>query len=424
MQTAGAVAAVAAAVLTASSLLVACSVSVTGTTATTSPAQSGTGPVWLCRPGLANDPCTVKLATTVAPGPTPTTSLTLQANSPLTTPATATDPAIDCFYVYPTVSTQPTTNADLHIDPGETLVAEAQASPFSSNCRIYAPMYRQLTSAAISASTSAIAVPASAVALAYSDVLAAWQYYLAHDNQGRGVVFIGDSQGSAMLIRLLRSQVDPSPAERRLLVSAILLGGNVEVPLGQSAGGDFQHIPACTSTSATGCVVAFSSFNQTPPSDSLFGRAGAGISLLSGEPSGPSSSFQVLCVNPTSLSSPTTAGMLQPYFPTSSFPTSVSAASNQKAATASSAAWVTYPDLYTAQCENQDGASWLQVTHVAPAGDTRPVVSEVYGPTWGLHLVDLNLTLGNLVTLVGEEGTAFAAQSVGSGIGGAGAATS
>jgi hypothetical protein len=415
------VAAVAVAVVTASSLLAACSSSPARTTATSSPADSG--PVWLCRPGLANNPCTVKLATTSAPGPTPTSSLTLKTDSPASTATTT--PAIDCFYVYPTISNQPTTNADLHVDPGETLVAEAQASPFASNCRIYAPMYRQLTSAAIrGSSTGGIAVPASAVELAYGDVLDAWQYYLAHDNQGRGVVFIGDSQGSAMLIRLLRSQVDPSPAERRLLVSAILLGGNVEVPNGQSVGGDFLHIPACDSRSATGCVVAFSSFDQTPPSNSLFGRAGAGVSLLSGQPAGPSSSFQVLCVNPTSLSSPTTPGMLQPYFPTSSFPTSVSAASNQTAVTTSNAAWVTYPNLYTAQCENTDGASWLQVTDVAPPGDTRPVVSPVYGPTWGLHLVDLNLALGNLVTLVKDQRIAFAAQSIGSGIGGPAAAAS
>jgi hypothetical protein len=115
--------------------------------------------------------------------------------------------------------------------------------------------------------------------------------------------------------------------------------------------------------------------------------------------------------------------MLQPYFPTSAFPTSVVAAADQKAATTSSTAWVTYPNLYTAQCLNTDGASWLQVNHVAPAGDTRPVVSAVYGPTWGLHLVDLNLALGNLVTLMNDQGIAFAAQSIGTRIGGPGAAS-
>ena len=267
--------------------------------------------MWLCRPGLANDPCTANLAATVEPGPSPTSSTTVQPNPPPTTPA------IDCFYVYPTVSTQATTNANLHIDPAERLVAEAQASPFAPNCRIFAPMYRQLTLGALEGTSGVARANASSVALAYSDVLAAWQYYLAHDNAGRGVVFIGHSQGSSMLIRLLHSQVDPSPAERRLLVSAIILGGNVEVPVGQGVGGSFQNIPACNSTSATGCVVAYSSFSQTPPANSLFARAGTGVSLVSGQPPGPSSAFQVLCVNPTSLSSPATPGPLEPYFPTS-----------------------------------------------------------------------------------------------------------
>ena len=363
--------------------------------------------MWLCRPGLANDPCTASLAATVAPGPSPTSSTTVQRNPPATTPA------IDCFYVYPTVSAQHTTNADLHIDPAERLVAAAQAAPFAPNCRIFAPMYRQLTLGALLGTSGVAAATPAAVALAYSDVLAAWKYYLAHDNDGRGVVFIGHSQGSSMLIKLLRSQVDPSPTERRLLVSAIILGGNVEVPVGQSVGGTFQHIPACNATSATGCVVAYSSFNQTPPANSLFARAGTGVSVVSGKPPGPNSSFQVLCVNPASLSSPATPGPLQPYFPTSA--TAVPTGSAQKTSGKLATPWVTYPNLYTAQCENKDGASWLQVTDVAPLGDTRPVVSAVLGPTWGLHLEDVNLALGNLVVLVGDQATAFAAQSIASG---------
>ncbi len=44
-------------------------------------------------------------------------------------------------------------------------------------------------------------------------------------------------------------------------------------------------------------------------------------------------------------------------------------------------------------------------------------MSAALGPTWGLHLVDVNIALGNLVTLVGEQGTAFAAQAIGSGTG-------
>ena len=57
--------------------------------------------------------------------------------------------------------------------------------------------------------------------------------------------------------------------------------------------------------------------------------------------------------------------------------------------------WVTYPGLYTGQCKTSGGATWLQIT--AATGDTRPVVTPMLGPTWGLHLDDANLALGNLV---------------------------
>jgi Protein of unknown function (DUF3089) len=45
----------------------------------------------------------------------------------------------------------------------------------------------------------------------------------------------------------------------------------VTVPVGKTVGGDFANIPACQTATQTGCVVAYSSFDATPP-------AGAGPS--------------------------------------------------------------------------------------------------------------------------------------------------
>jgi uncharacterized ferredoxin-like protein len=41
-------------------------------------------------------------------------------------------------------------------------------------------------------------------------------------------------------------------------------------------------------------------------------------------------------------------------------------------------------------------------------GDHRPVVHQVLGPRWGLHLVDINIALGNLVDLVDDQSKAYA----------------
>jgi pimeloyl-ACP methyl ester carboxylesterase len=350
-----------------------------------------TGVEWLCRPGQANDPCTSSLTTTVMPA---SGAATVEHFSD------ASSPKIDCFYVYPTVSPEPSIVANLDIQAAEISVAEAQASEFSRVCRVYAPIYPQLTLHAI-ADTGGIT--AADTLKAYDGVLTAWNDYLEHYNDGRGVVVIGHSQGAALLIDLLRQKVDDDPAVRKLLVSAIILGGNVTVPIGKGVGGSFENIPACRSATETGCVIAYSSFDQQPPTDSLFGRPGQGVSSLGRQLPLPASELQVLCVNPAALGGG--SGVLEPLFPTASVAAGLGAVSS--GAPAAATPWVSEPDLYSGQCMYQDGASWLQVSAPINPGDTRGVVRQILGPTWGLHLVDVNIALGNLISVVGSQATAY-----------------
>ncbi|MGH9059018.1 MAG: DUF3089 domain-containing protein, partial [Acidimicrobiales bacterium] len=215
--------------------------------------------------------------------------------------------AFDCFYVYPTVSTQHSDNSNLNVQRAEVAAAKAQASRFSPVCRVWAPMYRQRTEASL---LKGLGGDPHADDVAYDSLLSAWRDYLAHDSQGRPIVFIGHSQGAAMLIRLLASEVDPDPALRARTVVAILAGGNVSVPVGKSVGSTFHHLPLCTATAETGCVIAYSSFPSQPPADSDFGRPGQGVSLQSGQTA--TAGVQVACVNPAALGGGT-AG-LDPYF--------------------------------------------------------------------------------------------------------------
>ena len=166
------------------------------------PAQDSSPTVWLCRPGLANNPCESDLTTT---------EIEPDGSQKVVRAARARRPPVDCFYVYPSVSAQPTLNANLNVDPELTAVAEAQASRFSQACRVFAPVYPQLTVVATGATGDQ---SAAARAAAYDGVLSAWRDYLAHDNKGRGVVFIGHSQGAGMLTQLLRTQIDPNPRLR------------------------------------------------------------------------------------------------------------------------------------------------------------------------------------------------------------------
>ena len=81
--------------------------------------------------------------------------------------------------------------------------------------------------------------------LAYADVLAAWQFYLANDNHGRGFVLVGHSQGTGVLSQLVREEIDGKPIQSQM-VSALLMGGGgrLAVKPGDTAALIFPHTPA------------------------------------------------------------------------------------------------------------------------------------------------------------------------------------
>ena len=354
--------------------------------------------VWLCRPRKAPDPCEASREST-----TVTYSGNERKEEKVTVGKTKAPP-IDCFYVYPTVSEQAGPNANLTIEPQETQIAIDQASRFSQVCKVYAPMYPQLTLKAIKET-----VPPEAGLKAFGGVAAAFSEYMTKFNKGRPFVLIGHSQGSVMLENLLPLVIESKPATAEKLVSAIILGGNVLVPEGQLEGGTFAHTPLCTSAAATGCVIAYSTFLKEPPEDSFFGRPGSPL-LGGGAPPPPGT--EVACVNPSVLVQNGSTGSLLPYAPTTPFPGEIGEGSpTPKAETP----WVETKNVYQAQCKHENGATWLEPSFkgsVTPEAQTSllehaETAQELIGPEWGLHLYDVNIALGNLVNTVAIQSTAY-----------------
>jgi len=349
------------------------------------------GETWLCKPGR-KDSCAVDLSTTVVAADGKLTREEFKANP---------QAAIDCFYVYPTVSRDTTPNSDLNAGPEEHGVVRAQFARFGSQCKLYAPLYRQLTLTALRAAMSGQPLTADR-AMAYGDVAAAWRYYLEHDNKGRGVVLIGHSQGSGMLTQLIKNEIDGKPIQSQI-VSALLLGTNVAVPKGKDVGGAFQSVPLCKSASQLGCVITYVSFrsDSPPPANSRFGRV-------------PDAGMVAGCVNPAAL---TGSKALHAYL--SAGPNGVSSSSADPkpwvAGKTVETPFVSVPGLLSGECVSNDSGSYLSVKVNADPSDPR--TDEIVGDVmdqgqvrkeWGLHLIDVHVAMGDLVEIVGQQAKAYA----------------
>ena len=115
----------------------------------------------------------------------------------------------DCFYVYPTVSDQPRPQATQVVDDVLRSVALQQTARYSRDCRVFAPVYRQVT---IQGLLNPSTVTPEMRGQGYADVVEAWRTYLRKYNHGRGVIFVGHSQGSFVLRKLIAQEVDGKPA--------------------------------------------------------------------------------------------------------------------------------------------------------------------------------------------------------------------
>jgi len=147
---------------------------------------------WLCRPETVD----------VCDEPMPVTEVAPDGTLTARPYTVAADPPLDCFYVYPTISTDQTFNSDFDVsNGGEAAAAQRQVASFNQLCTVYAPIYRSVTLAGLFGS-----VPGNFVSgwrAAYEDVRDAWKSYLANDNHRRPVVIIAHSQGSFHVTTLL-----------------------------------------------------------------------------------------------------------------------------------------------------------------------------------------------------------------------------
>lgn len=332
---------------------------------------------WLCKPGLAENQCIVNSLETTVVHPDGSTTVEQHQGSD--------DHSVDCFYVYPTVdlSGEPGNHTDLSdislmLDP-----LLAHAARFTASCRVFAPLYRQVTLGTFGAPNAD-----EFLDFAYRDVEAAWRHYLAHDNGGRSFIIMGHSQGTQMTTRLIQENIDPSPELRGKLVVALLIGGGVFVPEGQVVGGSFQNLPLCTTAEEIGCVIAYRTYAEGfPPTNDSNVVSGPGTDTA--------------CTNPAAL------GGGEAMFQTAYFPLDV----NQPLFQVGSfppygTAFAAYPDFYAGECvKDGNNRSYLEIRIRPGPGDVRenPIVftHPALAPSFlGTHILDYNFPMGDLTDLV------------------------
>jgi hypothetical protein len=344
---------------------------------------------WLCKPGIADDVCSRDLDATAVAADGSTEVIEHEA---------ADDPPVDCFYVYPTISHDPGPNSDLVPAEGEEIfTAYNQVARLTSTCRVYAPVYRQITLSQLAGGAGGFSGDARAVA--YGDVVDSFKHYVANESGGRGFVLLGHSQGAGMITRLIQDEIDDEPLLRDRLVAAYVLGSSLQVPDGEVVGGDFANVPLCEAEDQTGCVVTCSSYRaaEPPPAGAFFGRDREGMVAA--------------CVNPAAIGA---AASVQPYFLVRQAPDSLLGGSSAQpfadpARTAEiTTPWVTYPDLVEAECVRQPGHTYLALSVNGDPADPR--TDDIGGdltPEWGMHLVDANIEMGDIEDLVVAQAEAY-----------------
>ena len=339
---------------------------------------------WLCLPGR-KDVCSTPLATT---------ALNVNGYGSNGRSVVAADPAVDCFYVYPTVSQDEGLNSDLSVSE-EIGATQSQFARFASVCRPFAPIYRQMTLGAIAAAATGGDV-AKAGALAYSDVANAWRTYLARYNKGRPFVLVGHSQGSLMIQELIKREIEGKPVAKQL-VRAIIPGFNVLVPQGKRVGGTFKSTPLCSSDSDTGCVMTWVSFreNNPPPEAAMFGWAEA-------------PGMTVGCTNPAHPGS-IKWEPLDSYWNTRAAHPVPGGPISWSSEGAPPSPYLRTEGLVAARCVNDGRRGYLSVRTIQNPGGKRTnrIGGEVgmlglFLPGWGMHLADMSIAQGDLIREIGD----------------------
>jgi hypothetical protein len=219
-------------------------------------------------------------------------------------PAGQTTKAADIFYVYPTLGSS-STNEEGHVlyftDVSQQHERDAALGNQRFNHQVYAgvdynffaPFYRQRTMDAYQAEPVLMAQHRN---IPVEDIAAAFGYYMANYNLGRPFMLLGHSQGSAVLLELLKHHITAEQLE--LMVAAYLIGWQITAE-------ELEHFPdrirPATGSDDTGVIIMYNSLTTLDAKSPVIGESVVCINPLNwktdGTPAGRESHMGILRYN-------------------------------------------------------------------------------------------------------------------------------
>ena len=271
-------------------------------------------------------------------------------------------------------------------------------------CKVYAPVYRQITLPASGSARAAARSPRRCAPPPTTTCAMPCATYLRQvQPRPRRSCSSGTPRAPFVLRELVAQGGRPKASVRKRLVSAILLGGNVLVKKGSDRGGDFRHLRACRSTKPVALRRGLLDVRRAAAPEL---RVRPAVAHPRRRPEGPLRATRSCArTRPPSAAAPgrsrrsSRARRSRPGRPSAARP-SPSGSRRRRSPRPGSRPTAPTPR----RASPPTGRNVLQIT---PQGGA-PTLHALPDATWGLHLTDANIALGNLIALVRKQGAQYA----------------
>lgn len=184
---------------------------------------------------------------------------------------------VDIFYICPTAWKNKDKSPQISAIDDPTLITGAksafgrQATAFETVGNIYAPYYRQDNLSATDRLKVIAGTPTS-------DIVAAFDYYIKHYNDGRPFILVGHSQGADVLSNLLAGYMKENPDVYKNMIAAYVLG----FPITAEYLAANPHLKFAEGPDDTGVIISYNTEGPTVsgPNPVLSGMIGIVINPI------------------------------------------------------------------------------------------------------------------------------------------------